>query len=61
MLKDVVILAIGALFGLGAAMAALAAPSHFPNKPAWVWYWTFWGGVTLMVLMVLYHLYIRVS
>jgi hypothetical protein len=54
MLKDVVILAIGALFGLGAAMAALAAPSHFPNKPAWVWYWTFWGGVTLMVLMVLY-------
>jgi hypothetical protein len=53
MLKDVVILAIGALFGLGAAMAALAAPSHFPNTPAWVWYWTFWGGVNLMVLMIL--------
>jgi hypothetical protein len=53
MIKDAVILGIGALFGLGATMVALAAPSHFPNTPAWVWYWTFWGGVTLMGLMLL--------
>jgi len=51
MIKDVVILGIGALFGLGATMAALAAPSHFPNAPPWVWYWTFWGGIALMGLM----------
>ena len=53
MLKDVVILGVGALFGLGAAMAALAAPSHFPNAPAWVWYWLFWGGLVLMGLMLI--------
>jgi len=52
MLREIVLLTIGALFGLGTVMAALAAPSHFPNAPSWVWHWLFWGGVALMILMV---------
>ena len=43
--------AIGAVFGLGATMAAVAAPSHFPNTQPWVWHWLFWGGVAFMTLM----------
>jgi internalin A len=48
--RDVLLLAIGAIFGLGSTMASLAAPSHFPSAPAWVWHWLFWGGVALMAV-----------
>jgi hypothetical protein len=53
MLKDIIILAIGAIFGLGATMAGVAAPSYFPSTPSWVWHWLFWGGIALMGLMLI--------
>jgi hypothetical protein len=53
MLKEAILLGIGAIFGLGAALMSAAAPLYAPNAPLWVWHWTFWGGVTLMVLMLL--------
>jgi hypothetical protein len=52
MLKDLVLLGIGALFGLGATMAALAAPAYYPHTPLWVWHSLFWGGIALMTLML---------
>lgn len=52
MLKEIVLVAIGAAFGLGTALAAMAAPLLFPNAPSWVWHWMFWSGIALMVLMV---------
>src|SRR5262249_39929768 len=52
MLRELVLVGIGAIFGLGATMAAVAAPSHFPNTPPWVWHWLFWGGIALMALMI---------
>jgi hypothetical protein len=52
MLRDIILLSIGALFGLGATMAGVAAPGYFPNTPQWVWHWSFWGGIALMALMV---------
>jgi internalin A len=53
MLRELVLLTIAALFGLGSVMSALAAPTHFPSTPAWVWHWLFWGGLALMLVMVL--------
>jgi hypothetical protein len=52
MLKDIILLAIGAVFGLGATMTGVAAPSYFPNAPVWIWHWLFWGGIALMGIMV---------
>jgi hypothetical protein len=52
MLREIILLSIGAIFGLGATMVGLAAPSHFPNTSPLVWHWLFWGGITLMALMV---------
>ena len=52
MLKDFIPLAIGAVFGLGTAMASLAAPIYFPSTPQWALHWLFWGGIFLMILMV---------
>lgn len=52
MFREIILLAIGAAFGLGATMSALAAPAHFPNAPPWVWHFLFWLGVALMALMV---------
>jgi hypothetical protein len=52
MVREIVLLGIGALFGLGATMSALAAPAYFPNAPPWVWHWLFWGGIALMALMI---------
>jgi hypothetical protein len=61
MLKDIILLAIGAIFGLGATMAGAAAPSHFPSTPSWVWYWLFWGGIALMGLMLIDGLWLLVQ
>jgi hypothetical protein len=52
MLKDITFLGIGAIFGLGATLTAMAAPLHYPNAPSWVWYWMFWSGIALMVVML---------
>ncbi len=52
MLRDLILLGIGAVFGLGTALAAMAAPLYFPNAPPWVWHWMFWTGIALMVLMI---------
>jgi hypothetical protein len=52
MLKDIILLGLGAAFGLGAALMALAAPLYLPSAPTWVWHWVFWSGLCLMVLML---------
>jgi hypothetical protein len=52
MLRDFILLGIGALFGLGAALMSTAAPLYFPNAPSWVWHSLFWRGITLIALMV---------
>jgi hypothetical protein len=44
---------IGAVFGLGAALMALAAPLYFPNAPNATWHYLFWGGIALMILMII--------
>ena len=31
---------------------ALAAPLYFPNAPSSVWHWLFWGGITIMLIMI---------
>lgn len=49
--KDIVLLAIGAVFGLGATMVSVAVPTYFPNAPSAIWHWLFWGGLALLVLM----------
>ena len=53
MRRELVVLAIAGLFGFGTAMSTLAAPGRFPNIPSWIWYWLFWGGLALVLLMVL--------
>ncbi len=53
MLKELIPLGVGAIFGLGTALMATAAPLYYPNAPSWVWHWLFWGGLALMALMVL--------
>jgi hypothetical protein len=52
MLREIILLVIGALFGLGATMAALAAPAHYTNIPPSIWHWLFWCGMALMALML---------
>jgi hypothetical protein len=51
MLKDIILLALGGIFGLGATLMAAAAPFYFPNTPPWAIHAAFWGGVALMALM----------
>jgi hypothetical protein len=52
-MRDVIFLAIGALFGLGTTVMAAAAPLYFPNSPPWLIHAAFWSGIALMALMVL--------
>jgi hypothetical protein len=52
MVKDIVLLAIGAVFGLGACLMSLAAPLYFPNAPQSVWHWFFWSGLAIMIIMI---------
>jgi len=52
MLRDLILLGLGAIFGLGSALAAMAAPLYFPNAPPWVWHWMFWVGIAPMALMI---------
>ena len=52
MFKELILLGIGCFFGLGAALVPAAAPQYFPNAPTWVWHWSFWGGLVLMVVML---------
>jgi hypothetical protein len=53
MTKDILVLAIGALFGLGVALVSLAIPTYLPKLPDWVAFWMFWGGLSLMSIMVI--------
>jgi hypothetical protein len=48
-MRDFIVLAIGALFGLGATVTAAVAPSYV-NLPAWAVHWLFWSGIALMAL-----------
>jgi len=52
MARDIILLGLGAIFGLGTALVAMAAPLYYPNAPAWTWHWMFWAGIVLMVLMI---------
>ena len=51
MLREIVLLALGAIFGLGATMTAAVAPTYLPNMPPWAVHWLFWGGIALMAIM----------
>jgi hypothetical protein len=53
MLKEILLLAIGGIFGLGATLMAAAGPFYFPNTAPWVIHAAFWGGLALMGLMIL--------
>ena len=53
MLREIILLGIGAFFGLGTTLMSLAAPQYFPERPVATWHWLFWGGLVLMGLMVL--------
>jgi hypothetical protein len=53
MSRDLAFLIVAALFGLGVAMVALAQPSYLPHVPKSTWHWLFWGGLALMLLMIL--------
>jgi hypothetical protein len=53
MLKELALLAIPLLFGLGATVSGAVAPVYFPNAPAWTLHWAFWGGICLMILMLI--------
>lgn len=52
MLKDMALVALGAVFGLGASMTAVSAPAYFPGVQMWIWHTLFWAGVAIMTLMV---------
>jgi hypothetical protein len=52
MLKDIVLLGLGAAFGLGASLMATAAPLYFPNASQIIWHWVFWAGLILMAIML---------
>jgi len=53
MSRDLALLIVAAVFGLGVAMVALAQPSYLPHVPKSTWHWLFWGGLALMLLMIL--------
>jgi hypothetical protein len=50
--REIVLLALGALFGLGATMTATVAPAYL-NLSTGVAYWLFWGGIALMALIAI--------
>jgi hypothetical protein len=49
-MREFLILAVGALFGLGATMTAMVGPSYL-NLPLAAQHWLFWGGIALMAIM----------
>lgn len=53
MLRTMVLLLVGGLFGLGATVTAAVAPIYMPNIPSWAVHWLFWGGIALVGLMVI--------
>jgi hypothetical protein len=44
MFREIILLAVGAVFGLGATMTAAVAPIYLPNMPPWAVHWLFWGA-----------------
>jgi hypothetical protein len=52
MLREIIFLALGALFGLGATMAGAVAPTYL-NLSSWGEHWLFWGGIALMTVMAI--------
>jgi hypothetical protein len=53
MLKEIILLAIGALCGLGVTLVAASAPVHFPSAPPWAVHAAFWAGIALVAIMIL--------
>jgi hypothetical protein len=49
-MREFLILAVGALFGLGATMTAMVGPAYL-SLPLWSQHWLFWAGIALMALM----------
>jgi hypothetical protein len=49
-MRDLLILAVGALFGLGATVSGAVGPTYL-TLPPWAQHWLFWGGFALMFLM----------
>ncbi len=58
MFRDIVLLAVGAFFGLGATMTATVAPTYLPNMPPWAVHWLFWGGIAIMSTMLIDGLFL---
>lgn len=52
-LREIILLSLGALFGLGATITSVAVPALYPNVPQWVWHWAFWGGIAIMLLIAI--------
>ena len=52
MLKEIILLAIGVLCGLGVTLVAASAPVHFPSAPPWAVHAAFWAGIALVAIMV---------
>ena len=53
MLRTMVLLVVGSLFGLGATVTGAVVPIYIPNMPSWAVHWLFWGGIALVGLMVI--------
>jgi hypothetical protein len=49
-MRDFLILAVGALFGLGATVSGMVGPTYL-SLPPWAQHWLFWGGIAVMALM----------
>ena len=52
MLREIILLALGAVFGLGATMTGAVAPAYL-NLSSWALHWLFWGGIALMAAMAI--------
>jgi hypothetical protein len=52
MAREIIILAVGALFGLGTTITALVAPAYLPVPMSSI-HWLFWGGIALCGLMII--------
>ena len=53
MVRELILLVLGAAFGLGTTLVSQSAPIYIPNAPAWVWHWAFWVGIVIISLMIL--------